>query len=137
MWLDLKMPWVGQQCVILLLPDHTHLLFLLHAYNKANNGAKSVVIMSPDTDALCVHHFEVMGMKKLYFKLEEKGDTLILPDTFFYIQSISVDQTTIILQVYSIAGCDTCCAFYDTGKKNAFNVMMKNVKRFQSINTWW
>ena len=27
MWLFLTVPWVGLQCVIVLSPDHTHLLF--------------------------------------------------------------------------------------------------------------
>ena len=27
LWLFLTVPWVGMQCVIVVLPDHTHLLF--------------------------------------------------------------------------------------------------------------
>ena len=27
MWLFLSVPWVGLQCVIVVFPDHTHLLF--------------------------------------------------------------------------------------------------------------
>ena len=27
MWLFFKVPWVGLQCVIVVFPDHTHLLF--------------------------------------------------------------------------------------------------------------
>ena len=27
LWLFLAVPWVGQQCVIVEFPDHTHLLF--------------------------------------------------------------------------------------------------------------
>ena len=27
MWLFLTVPWVGLQCVIVVFPDHTHLLF--------------------------------------------------------------------------------------------------------------
>ena len=29
MWLFLKMPWVGLQFVIVIFPDHTHLLFAI------------------------------------------------------------------------------------------------------------
>ena len=29
LWLFRMMPWVGLQCVIVVLPDHTHLLFVL------------------------------------------------------------------------------------------------------------
>ena len=28
LWLFLLVPWVGQQCVIVVFPDHTHLLFV-------------------------------------------------------------------------------------------------------------
>ena len=47
---------------------------LLHAKYEANNGSESVVIMSPDTDVLvlCVHHFEIIGLKTLYFKTGRK-----------------------------------------------------------------
>ena len=27
LWLFLRVPWVGLQCVIVVFPDHTHLLF--------------------------------------------------------------------------------------------------------------
>ena len=27
LWLFLLVPWIGQQCVIVVFPDHTHLLF--------------------------------------------------------------------------------------------------------------
>ena len=29
LWLFLTVPWVGLQCVIMVFPDHTHLLFEL------------------------------------------------------------------------------------------------------------
>ena len=29
MWLFLTVPWVGLQCVIVVFPDHTHLLFYI------------------------------------------------------------------------------------------------------------
>ena len=29
LWLFLTVPWVGLQCVIVVFPDHTHLLFNL------------------------------------------------------------------------------------------------------------
>ena len=28
LWLFLMVPWVGLQCVIVVFPDHTHLLFV-------------------------------------------------------------------------------------------------------------
>ena len=30
LWLFLTVPWVGLQCVIMVFPDHTHLLFGYH-----------------------------------------------------------------------------------------------------------
>ena len=30
LWLFLTMPWVGLQCVIVVFPDHTHLLFVCY-----------------------------------------------------------------------------------------------------------
>ena len=36
MWLFLVMPWVGLQCVIVVFPDHTHLLFLNHKLRDEN-----------------------------------------------------------------------------------------------------
>ena len=32
LWLSLMMPWVGLQYVIVVFPDHTHLLFIRHFY---------------------------------------------------------------------------------------------------------
>ena len=37
LWLFLKVPWVGLQCVIVVFPDHTHLLLSVAAENKANS----------------------------------------------------------------------------------------------------
>ena len=37
LWLFLTVPWVGLQCVIVVFPDHTHLLFFMQAFNKQRN----------------------------------------------------------------------------------------------------
>ena len=37
LWLFLKVSWVGLQCVIVVFPDHTHLLLSIAAENKANS----------------------------------------------------------------------------------------------------
>ena len=34
MWLFLMVPWVGLQCVIVVYPDHTHLLLDVIQYNS-------------------------------------------------------------------------------------------------------
>ena len=76
-------------------------------------------------------------MKELYFKTGRKGIhidfTRSIPVHTIH-KSISVDQRNIMLQAYCITGCDTCCAFYGTGQKTAFNVMIKGRKRFQSMS---
>ena len=37
LWLFLRVPWVVQQCVIVVFPDHTHLLFYICS-NKYETG---------------------------------------------------------------------------------------------------
>ena len=113
---------------------------LLHAHYESNNGSGSVVIVSPDTDVLvlCMHHFDTLGIKNLYFKT---GRKLVHIDSIRYIpvhtihHCLSVNQRNIMLQVYCITGCDTCCAFYEIWKKTAFNIMMKVCDSFQSMKT--
>ena len=65
------------------------------------------------------------------WELEEKEYT----DTYLCTQFISDDHINIILQVYCITGCDTCCACYGIGKKNAFNVMMNDCKETAFFNS--
>ena len=40
--LFLAVPWVGLQCVFVVLPDHTHLLFLLFLLSKYSVGLKTL-----------------------------------------------------------------------------------------------
>ena len=37
LWLFLMMPWVGLQCVIVVFPDHTNLLFFCRSKKKKSN----------------------------------------------------------------------------------------------------
>ena len=39
LWLFLTVPWVGLHCVIVVFPDHTHLIFAISewCYNEWNN----------------------------------------------------------------------------------------------------
>ena len=41
LWLFLKVPWVGLQCVIIEFPDHTHLIFAnkIASYNDVRNAS--------------------------------------------------------------------------------------------------
>ena len=34
LWLFLTVPWVGLQCVIVVFPEHTHLLFAFACYER-------------------------------------------------------------------------------------------------------
>ena len=82
---------------------------LLQAKYEANNGSESVVIMSLDTDVLvlCVHYFEIIGLKILYFKT---GRKLAHIDSTRYISvhtihhSLSLNERNMMLQVYYITG---------------------------------
>ena len=77
---------------------------LIQAKYEANNGSESVVIMSLDTDVLvlCVHHFEIVGLKILYFKT---GRKLIHIDSTRYKPvhtrhySLRLNERTMMLQV--------------------------------------
>ena len=42
LWLFLAVPWVGLQCVIVVFPDHTHLLFVVNSFMENSIGLKRV-----------------------------------------------------------------------------------------------
>ena len=46
MWLFLTVPWVGMQCVIVVFPNHTHLLFK----NNCDDGDDTHISYTPDKD---------------------------------------------------------------------------------------
>ena len=112
----------------------------LHAHHEANNSSGSVDIVSTDTDVLvmCLHHFDTLGIKNLYFK---NGRKLVHIDSIRYIpvhtihHSLIFNQINIMLQVYCITSCGIRCAFYGIGKKTTFNIMMKECDSFQSMKT--
>ena len=47
LWLFLMVPWVDLQCVIVVFPDHTHLLFVVHPLVLMNrlNKTESTVFL--------------------------------------------------------------------------------------------
>ena len=62
LWLFLTVPWVGLQCVIVVFPDHTHLLFYSTYFRKMNSlnldqalalGPNCLQI--PDRSPNCLH----------------------------------------------------------------------------------
>ena len=44
LWLFLTVPWVGLQCVIEVLPDHTHLLYEIRAW-FIKMGKQTIVLV--------------------------------------------------------------------------------------------
>ena len=44
LWLFLTVPWVGLQCVSVVFPEHTHLLFSLRTQNYIH---KRIMIQNP------------------------------------------------------------------------------------------
>ena len=51
-WLFLATPWVGLKCVIVVFPDHTHLLF---AIARGYFGAFQVCLLSRQSILKCNH----------------------------------------------------------------------------------
>ena len=102
--------------------------------------AKSVAIMCLDTNVLVlsVHHFPTIGLRKMYFQTGRKGKHI---DRTRYIpvrkicQKFTLEQANILLPVYCITGCETCCRLYGIGKKINFKLLMKDSGSFQSMKT--
>ena len=51
MCIFLMVPWVGLQCVIVVFPDHSHLLFVVSSWEKPDHFALVCVVF------LCFCHF--------------------------------------------------------------------------------
>jgi len=111
---------------------------ILHTKYCSNHGINTVVVVSPDTDVLVllVHHFNSLGLEKLYFKTGRRqlhcNTTRFVP-VHNIVKMLSVEQRNIMLTVYCLTGCDSCSAFYGIGKKTAFKVMMSNAADLQTI----
>ena len=46
MWLFFTAQWVGLQCVIVVFPDHTHLLFLLNLFLNCASAVDDIAYFS-------------------------------------------------------------------------------------------
>ena len=46
LWLFLTVPWVGLYCVIVVFPDHTHLLFILYNLYKSLLAENKIKVLT-------------------------------------------------------------------------------------------
>ena len=49
LWLFLTVPWVGLQCVIVVFPDHTHLLFGIKGMPVPDSPVALCCVLEKDT----------------------------------------------------------------------------------------
>ena len=111
---------------------------LLHVAYQARHNAKRVIVVSPDTDVfvLLVYHFSHMGVSEVFFKTGRKSThadlTRFIP-IHNVICKLNEEQTNILLSVYALTGCDTCCALFGIGKKKAFKTMMTYSAELQGL----
>ena len=67
-----------------------------------------------------VHHFSHMNVHEIFFKAGRKSTHADLT-RFIHVHNLvcklNEEQMNILLSVYALAGCDTCCAFFGIGKK--------------------
>ena len=95
-------------------------------------------MVSPDTDVfvLLVYHFSHMGVSEVFFKTGRKSTHADLT-RFIPIHNVKCklnkEQTNILLSVYALTGCDTCCALFGIGKKKAFKTMMTYSTELQEL----
>ena len=111
---------------------------LLHVAYQARHNAKRVIVVSPDTDVfvLLVYHFSHMGVSEVFFKTGRKSThadlTRFIP-IHNVVCKLNEEQTNILLSVYALTGCDTCCALFGIGKKKAFKTMMTYSAELQGL----
>lgn len=106
---------------------------MLHVKYSGNQGAKRLVLVSPDTDVLLLllHHFFDLGVLELFFKTGRTTTyvnyTRFIP-IHILVEYLTTEQRQILLSVYCLTGCDTCSALFGIGKKKVFKLMLGNAK---------
>ena len=65
-------------------------------------------------------------------KEEEEDLTRFIP-VHNVVCKLNEDQKNILLSVYALTGCDTCCALFGIGKKKAFKTMMNYSAELQGL----
>ena len=72
LWLFLTVPWVGLHCVIVLFPDHTHLLFCLTLVGvifKCLGTIPFYFFLFFYFEVLCVTSYEVLSNASIFIQL--------------------------------------------------------------------
>ena len=116
---------------------NTHII--VHAILAARSGAKSIVVLSHDTDVLMLllHHRPVIQADEIYFYtgriLKNTDSRKFIPVHILY-SLLCEPQRKIILQVYCFTGCDTTSFFYFQGKK-AFNLLQQKAEQYKDLET--
>ena len=111
---------------------------LLHVAYQARQSSKRVSVASPDNDefVLLVYQFSHMGVREIFFKTRRKStnaDLTRLIPVHNVVCKLNEEQTNILLSVYALTGCDTCCALFGIGKKKAFKIMMNYSAELQVL----
>ena len=111
---------------------------VLHVAYQARQGAKRIIVSSPDTDVfiLLVYHFHQLDTSEVFFKTGRKSihaDLTRFIPVHKVVNKLTVEQINILLCVYALTGCDTCSALYGIGKKKAFNIMMNKSEELQGL----
>ena len=100
-----------------------------HAIHAADIGAASVVICSPDTDALVLllHQRQDMYAHFIYFSTGHEGKHTS-PKRFIPVHTLydllKPSHLSVIIPMYCISSYDTMSIFYGHGKGTAFRLMV-------------
>ena len=138
----------GDKCVVIdangvnqvpeLESDHEEAdtRIILHAKAAADNGCRSIVVQSPDTDVmvLLLHHRPCIDADEIYFLT---GGTTAHVTNSRYIpihtifDKLSTLQHNILLPVFCLTGCDTVSFFFSHGKKTCYRIMIQHAAAYQ------
>ena len=84
------------------------------------------IVASLDTDVFVVlaQHFSHMDVREIFFKTGKKSThadlTSFIP-VHKVVWKLNEDQKNILLSVYAVTGCDTCCALFACTKRSTRN----------------
>lgn len=113
---------------------------VFHAVHAVKNGARKIVVSSPDTDVcvLLLHHWPVIDSDELYFLTGREGKhtslTRYIPIHLMH-DKLNPAVRAILLSVYCLSGCDTVSSFYGKGKATAFRVMQQKSAQLQALSS--
>ena len=77
-----------------------------------------------------------MGVREIFFKTGRKSTnanlTRFIP-LHNVVCKLNEEKTHILLIVFALTGCGTCCALFGIGKKKAFKIMMNYSAELQGL----